>query len=81
LQLGLERRERADRTHIGGCFREHEVTRFAEDLGHEFERLLGAVRHDELVGFGFDPLHRHEVDESLAESDMTARRSVAERST
>ena len=76
----LAQLERLDRAQVGGCFHQHHIARVQEDAGHEVERLLRAVRDQDVVGLRVDAAGREDrLRDILAERTVAFRRAVLQR--
>jgi hypothetical protein len=63
--LGLERREGAERPDVRRGLGEHDVAGVAEDAGQQVEALLGADGDDDVVRVGADALQPHDLADLL----------------
>ncbi len=66
--IGLEDPECPD---IGRRLADDDVAGVAEDAGDQVDRLLGADRHDHVVGVRLDALEAHDVADLLAQPRVT----------
>ena len=65
VNVRLERLEHDERGHIARRLRENHISRVEEDLRDEFERVLRAGCHDNVVDAGTDSLKGHHFENVL----------------